>query len=58
MMKKNHRTNLLSENACPRCSKPFMYGYGKLPKNLIGFVSSECTSNTLESCHDFCAMVW
>ena len=24
------------ENACPRCSMPFMYGYGKLPKNLGG----------------------
>ena len=23
-----------SEKAWPRCSSPFMYGYGKLPKNL------------------------
>ena len=29
-------SSLDSEKAWPRCSMPFMYGYGKLPKNLGG----------------------
>jgi hypothetical protein len=30
-----------SEKAWPRWSRPFMYGYGKLPKNFSGFVAPE-----------------
>ena len=28
---------LLSENACPRCSLPFIYGYGNVEKNFFLF---------------------
>lgn len=47
---------LESEKACPRCRRPFMYGYGNVTRYFSWPSSPASTSKTLASLHRACIL--